>query len=451
MDENIDLGSWKIRVGGAVGTEYVIPAGTIISKDINNNFLTLVSDNGITLTGDSEETTPRLVINIPPAGGSVDIDLIHPSGVVVDHFEKNFDPDPPVSIGAVPPAPLPTISENFQRPGNETRIDATTTVYMPAIDEFQKVDVTASPSDASLGTYPDPSVVDIDSNDLDNGGEGGQIVLNNTGELHSLGELFYVPKVANNDTTDAKLIEKMEGQPSGDSDYRLSFMGGSETPNIVRRVLQNLTLRTGLNDRDSGGNLIDNDGDGYQDVVLVDPDGDGTFEPAPSSMLEARVPGLININTAPYEVLEALHYYYQSGTDNLAVDVRDERNNNGPFQSMKDFLEFWYDSDKTRDETGDIALPPPPNNVGSPDGLTKDNEQKLFHFTNVANLISVRSDVFVVYITVQAYRDGASGPDPIGQPLRTMTIVDRSFCLRPNGTLLEEIPLPRILSQTTIP
>ena len=71
-----------------------------------------------------------------------------------------------------------------------------------------------------------------------------------------------------------------------------------------------------------------------------------------------------------------------------------------------------------------------PAEGGSPDGITVDNEQKLFHFTNVANLISVRSDVFVVYITIQASdRDGVFQPDE--RIIRTMAIVDRSFCLRP--------------------
>jgi len=92
--------------------------------------------------------------------------------------------------------------------------------------------------------------------------------------------------------------------------------------------------------------------------------------------------------------------------------------------------------------------------VGSPDGITVDNEEKMFHFTNVANLISVRSDVFVVYITIQASdRDGVFQPDE--RIMRTMAIVDRSFCLRPydnSGKVdLVDIPLPRIVAQTILP
>ena len=89
--------------------------------------------------------------------------------------------------------------------------------------------------------------------------------------------------------------------------------------------------------------------------------------------------------------------------------------------------------------------------MGSPDGITVDNEENLFHFTNVANLIDVRSDVFVVYITIQASdRDGVFTSPP-AVTLRTMAIVDRSLCLRPQGTALADIPLPRIVAQTTLP
>ncbi len=92
----------------------------------------------------------------------------------------------------------------------------------------------------------------------------------------------------------------------------------------------------------------------------------------------------------------------------------------------------------------------PADGVGSPDGITVDNEQKLFHFTNVANLISVRSDVFVVYITIQASDRDGDFANPTGT-MRTMAIVDRSFCLRPATAGLADIPLPRIVAQTTLP
>ena len=51
---------------------------------------------------------------------------------------------------------------------------------------------------------------------------------------------------------DALLIEKMEGQPDGDSDYRLD-----PTDPDDQRILQYFTLRTGLYDgADNDGDLI---------------------------------------------------------------------------------------------------------------------------------------------------------------------------------------------------
>ena len=418
--DDIDLSGWTLNVGATTyNLSGTILAGGfwIISSHSDNHLANGIPDPKLVRAPPgpptpfaigSDTQTIELVRQGP--GGAGDL-------VVVDSSEEDF--------GAIPTDggtdPNPVVARDFQRPGNNVAGNLT-----PVIDEFES----AAIDNVTLGDYAV----------ADNAGEGGQIVLNNTGELHSLGELFYVPKVAN-DGSEAKLIEKMEGQPNGDSDYRLGFAD----PFGLSIVF---TLRTGLYDG------ADNDGDRHVDAGLNLDDG---VTPATneSILLEARVPGLININTAPDEVLLALHAYPEARNVILSRRAADD-----PFDSPGEFAQDLASSGEPSYDEGDPALPPPPNNVGSPDGIDVDNEEKLFHFKNVVNLISVRSDVFAVYITVQAYREEGIVITPIGQPLRTMTIVDRSYCLRPYrtspdpgaGTVdLATVPLPRILAQTTIP
>ncbi len=335
--------------------------------------------------------------------------------VVVDRCEENFG-QVPLYVGNL----IETVLMDFQRPGNNYDGD-----LIPAIAVFQD-----GLPNITLGTFPT----------INNSGAGGQLVFPaiSDGQLHSLGELFYVLRVAYNGAN-ASLILAMEAQPDGDSTYRLDPSGAAG-----RKILQYFTLRTGLYDN------ADNDGDGYRDDVKII---DGTSATAKEIVPEARVPGLINVNTAPYGVLQALHYYYQSAQNDIAQFIWRKR----PFTTLGSV------ANKIATETytpvpPDLPIPITPadlskdedSTVGSPDGITVDNEEKLFHFRNVANLISVRSDVFVVYITIQASDRDGKFTNPTAT-LRTMAIVDRSFCLRPQGTTLAAIPLPRIVAQTTLP
>ncbi len=334
--------------------------------------------------------------------------------VAVDRFTAdNFAADP-TDGGTVE---NPEITEDSERPG---RAIPDVVGDIPTIAPFGLLGTSNT-----LGTYPTATITTV--------GQGGQIVLRNDGELHSLGELFYIPTVTNTASSPA-LIVAMENQPGGDSNYRL--VAGDAT---VTRVLRNLTLRTGLNDG------ADNDGDTHID--------DGGSATAEEILREARVPGLININTAPANVLAALHVYPEAAsiiwTQLTTSDPYNPFNSLGELaQAVKSAVDVNPAWSKDEDPDGD--------GVGTPDGITVDNEEKLFHFRNVANLISVRSDVFVVYITIQASdRDGIFQDDE--RIMRTMAIVDRSFCLRPFDSSmtteerLKDIPLPRIVAQTTIP
>ncbi|NIA07486.1 MAG: hypothetical protein GWP14_07620 [Actinobacteria bacterium] len=411
-NQDIDLGNWELDING---TAYPLVNPPIVPA---RGFLTLHGDLAVAISSGNTFPINGLVIN---SGSSQLIRLRRPGPetptpamVAVDRFEDTFD-------AATLPPPGPSLTavrtEDSERPGRPVPF-GTANPLEPVVSTFRPLVSGTTPK--ALGDYPTTDIASVSGS-----GHGGQIVPNNSGQLHSLGELFYVPKVANNGS-EAKLIEAMEGQPSGDSDYRLSFSGSLQDTQVAYKILQNLTLRTGLYDN------ADNDGDGHTD----------NLGPATAIIPEARVPGLININTAPDKVLEALHYYYIPAGYDLPAFIQSKR----PFTSMGDTANKFTSGVpvvNSEDES-------PPTDGGSPDGITVDNEQKLFHFKNVANLISVRSDVFVVYITIQASDRDGNFATPTAT-LRTMAIVDRSFCLRANGTPLQNIPLPRILAQTTLP
>ncbi|MCK4850141.1 MAG: lamin tail domain-containing protein, partial [Phycisphaerae bacterium] len=432
-DQAIDLDNWDLYINGTsytLNSPPLIPAGGFLT--LHGNLAVAVS-SGNPFQLNNLVITPSQPIRLRrpwPSASSIS------TMVGVDRFDGTTIASPAPTVLSDEPPPTIVRTEYSERSGR----------YIPfgsgPPNPLEPVIATFRPSVSGtapkvLGDYPTTDI---------GGGQGGQIVLRN-GELHSLGELFYVARVANT-ASGVELIVAMEGQSDGDSDYRLDLNLGS----TGREILQYLTLRTGLNDG------ADNDGDRHVDDN--DNMDDGVTPASDESIAnEARVPGLININTAPVEVIEALHYYYGSTTADQ-VRVGDWfktviRPGGGRFVSTGEFADlcsgaaggFWQSKDEVLDSDGVTPL-------GSPDGITVDNEQKLFHFTNVANLISVRSDVFVVYITIQASdRDGDF--DNSTATLRTMAIVDRSFCLQPyddTGKVdMTTMPLPRIVAQTTLP
>ena len=409
----IDLSGWKLDINGVTYDLGVLPQGGFVSISSHDNDHTATDIPNRLVKGPTfaiGEGSQTIKLKRPVAPGGL---------VTIDAFSKDFSSEPASS--GVDPNPPPPILEDSQRPGLPVPYDQYAEPpyddddLQPTIAPFS--DLTASPT---LSDYPLEIVDNV------NKGHGGQIVLRN-GPLHNLGEIFYVPKIAN-DGTGAKLIEQMVGQTDGDSNYRLD-------PSSDGDVLQYLTLRTGLYDN------TDNDGDGNVDGAAGVASDD-------SILLEARVPGLININTAPGEVINALHYYYEK--DDFGVTMFATLRRESPkldlmtFESLADLATLWGQIGKalSKDEDPDSEI------VGSPDGVLVDNEQKLFYFSNAANLITVRSDTFVVYITVQASnKDGIFDTD--GRTVRTMAILDRSLCLRPNGTA--DIPLPRIVAQAVLP
>lgn len=133
---------------------------------------------------------------------------------------------------------------------------------------------------------------------------------------------------------------------------------------------------------------IDNDGD--SDIDSVDT---GT-QTGDIDGQEYRIPGLINVNTAPAEVLESL----PNITNAIATAI--EGSGSKPFTSIGDLV------DDVTEITG----------TG-----TKWNKEEAFR--SISNLIATRSNVFTVYVTAQITDEAMS---TVYAEKRIVAIVDRS-------------------------
>jgi type II secretory pathway component PulK len=133
---------------------------------------------------------------------------------------------------------------------------------------------------------------------------------------------------------------------------------------------------------------IDNDGD--SDIDSVDT---GT-QTGDIDGQEYRIPGLINVNTAPAEVLESL----PNITNAIATAI--EGSGSKPFTSIGDLV------DDVTEITG----------TG-----TKWNKEEAFR--SISNLITTRSNVFTVYVTAQITDEAMS---TVYAEKRIVAIVDRS-------------------------
>jgi len=258
--------------------------------------------------------------------------------------------------------------------------------------------------------------------------------------------LIVGPSTNQNDTIGARLA----APPSEDS-IRLDLQNA-----VFQQLFEYLTVF----DPNSDG--IDNDGDGTADNG------------------ELKVPGRININTAPWFVLAQLPWVSQRvGYNNLAlaqaiVAYRDKLNLSpvGPdysggrgagtgivglreepgFASIGELAAVINNSNKDiysmnyyilGAENGidlpsfpDLTTPDGPN---PPDVAIDDFEERDVIFARISNLVTVRSDVFTAYILV---RIGKDGPQK-----RVMAILDRSSVRSPADKVriiaLHPIPDPR--------
>ena len=204
----------------------------------------------------------------------------------------------------------------------------------------------------------------------------------------------------------------------------------------------------------------------------IDNDGDGEIdETDPNKTLELKVPGRININTAPWFVLAQLPWVSQrkgeptnyklaeaivayrdkldlssTGGPDYSGQLREPgfRNigelNNVVDGNSRDYRMDYYDQHDSNNPANDLAGFPDLTPGGSTgDGAPDDFEERDVIFSRISNLVTVRSDVFTAYILV---RIGTDGPQK-----RVMAILDRSNVYSGDGKVriiaLHPVPDPR--------
>ncbi len=208
-----------------------------------------------------------------------------------------------------------------------------------------------------------------------------------------------------------------------------------------RNVFQYLTVFDPVSDyidNDADGLGIDLNSDGFLDITEIDID-------------EVKIPGRININTAPWYVLAQLPWMTNdiaqaiiAYRDKLGIPV-DFSGLNGRFTAtgvtgIREQHGFASIGELNCVFTGlanysigqyavdTIDLPGFPDlttdGPGLGDGIEDDFEERDVIFSRISNLVSVRSDVFTAYILV---RIGADGPQK-----RVVAILDRSGVSKTN-------------------
>jgi hypothetical protein len=143
--------------------------------------------------------------------------------------------------------------------------------------------------------------------------------------------------------------------------------------------------------------------------------------------LATRIPGRININTAPWYVIAQLPWMDPNSWS--APDPSEDywiaraivRNRDGVGGSFNNIAEltrvgemYWYAMHPSHVGVDLNALP----DLTPGDGAADDFEERYVIFARISNLITVRSDVFTAYILV---RIGEEGPQR-----RMIAILDRS-------------------------
>ncbi|MGR3173349.1 MAG: lamin tail domain-containing protein [Candidatus Scalindua sp.] len=150
------------------------------------------------------------------------------------------------------------------------------------------------------------------------------------------------------------------------------------------------------NDGDFGTDTYDTDGDG--DIDINDT-GDTSFQSGDFDGKEYRIPGLINVNTAPIEVLASLPDG-SGGTLGDTTIATSIFNGSKPYSSIGDLVVKVTDITDT--------------------GATKWDKEKPLR--SISNLITVRSNVFTVYVTAQITDEALT----VFAEKKILAIVDRS-------------------------
>jgi hypothetical protein len=193
---------------------------------------------------------------------------------------------------------------------------------------------------------------------------------------------------------------------TSEADVRIDLADDSDYHNLF----QYLTVMDPSLDLDSGGQPLDNDGDGIANETEL------------NQTPEFKVPGRININTAPWFVIAQLPWM----TETIAQAIVNDRDTQDGFESIGELMNVdemgYYKTVEGGDLTGFPDLTP---GGSTGDDAIDDFEERDVIFARISNLVTVRSDVFTAYILV---RIGADGPQK-----RVIAILDRSDVYSPNG------------------
>lgn len=169
--------------------------------------------------------------------------------------------------------------------------------------------------------------------------------------------------------------------------------------------------------------------------------------------------GLVNINTAPVEVLAMLPLVMRSNgtvdrvaSYDFALAIVDHRRRYGPFKSLFDLNKVTKGSgvtDRYRYAGGldSIANKDPGYQYGdiSPmvpdktDKVSNDFEYKYAQITRLSNLVTTRSDTYTVYILVQAWQNAGTQYPVLLAERRAAYVIDRTKLSQRQLTILEKI------------
>jgi len=208
---------------------------------------------------------------------------------------------------------------------------------------------------------------------------------------------------------DPNLLERIGYSAAADTEdeVRIDF-----TQPLFQRIFNYLTVFDPTVDR------IDNNGDGYGIGPDLDPN-------------ELKIPGRININTAPWYVIAQLPWVSQrqDGYDGGAlaqaiVAYRDRtgiyngRAGEPGFRSIGELMQAGEMLSLGSDGLDNLNSGIPRGPDLTDDTARDDFEERDLIFARISNLVTVRSDVFTAYILV---RIGTAGPQK-----RVVAILDRS-------------------------
>ncbi|MFQ6034830.1 MAG: ComEA family DNA-binding protein [Sedimentisphaerales bacterium] len=151
---------------------------------------------------------------------------------------------------------------------------------------------------------------------------------------------------------------------------------------------------------------------------FIDNDGDGQIDSFDSVGPEWKVPGRININTAPWFVIAQLPWM-QPAIAQAIIAYRDTIV--GGFRSISELVQIAEMGHYAADPDDLTTFP----DLTPGDGAGQDFEERDVIFSRVSNLVTVRSDVITCYILV---RIGIDGPQK-----RVIAILDRSNVYSSSG------------------